>query len=242
MKDPLLTTLRRQLKAEAPVVPAVKTAAVSVPARAEPELSDEELFARATRGARRMDAAVPPPSRPTRPRKPDAMTLLRRALAEGGDEREQVPLSDTVALQAGVAPEAVLSFKRNGVQERQLEQLKAGKLPWRHAVDLHGCTLEQAREAVLQLLDEARRDGITVVKIVHGKGQVNGQALLKTAVSGWLRQLPGVLAYVSASPRDGGTGAVLVLLKRPRETGTPGDHPEKRAAADADGAIRPRGV
>lgn len=241
MKDPLLTSLRRQLKAEAPAVPAVKQASVSVPARVEPELSDEELFARATRGARRIEAATPPP-RAVKPRKPDAMTLLRRAQAEGGDEREQVPLSDTVALQAGVAPEAVLSFKRNGVQERQLEQLKAGKLPWRHAVDLHGCTLEQAREAVLQLLDEARRDGIQVVKIVHGKGQVNGQALLKTAVSGWLRQLPNVLAYVSASARDGGTGAVLVLLKRPRETGTPGDHPEKRAAANADGAISPRGV
>ncbi|PQA43365.1 Smr/MutS family protein [Amnimonas aquatica] len=229
MKDPLLTSLRRQLKAEAPVVPAAKPATASVPARPEPELSDEALFAQATKGAKRMETAAPPP-RAQKPRKPDAMTLLRRAQAEGEDERTQVPLSDTVALQTGIAPEAVLAFKRNGVQDKQFERLKAGQLVWKAAVDLHGCTLEQAREAVLQLLDEAAREGVQVAKVVHGKGQVNGQALLKTAVNGWLRQLPPVLAFASAPPRDGGTGAVLVLLRRQRETGTPDDHPDKRDA------------
>lgn len=229
MKDPLLTALRRQLKAEAPAAPA-KPAVISQPARPEPELSDEELFARATQGAKRIAAAPPPPAQ--RPRKPDAATLLRRARAEGGDERADTPLSDTVALQQGIAPEAFLSFKRPGVQDRQFDQLKAGKLPWRHAVDLHGCTLEQAREAVLQLLDEARREGIQVVRVVHGKGHVNGQALLKTAVNGWLRQLPDVLAFASADARNGGTGAVLVLLRRVREVaGTPPDHPQKHRPA-----------
>ncbi len=231
MKDPLLTALRRQIKAEAPAAPTAKPATVSVKARPEPELSDEELFAQATKGARRMETATPPPPRAARPRKPDAMTLLRRAQAEGQEERDQVALSDTVALQQGIAPEALLSFKRNGVQERQFDRLKSGQLPWKAAVDLHGCNLEQAREAVLQLLDEAARDGVQVAKIVHGKGQVNGQALLKTAVNGWLRQLQPVLAFASAPPRDGGNGAVLVLLRRQRENGPPaeqsGQHPEK---------------
>ena len=229
MKDPLLTSLRRQLKAEAPVV---KPVAATPAVRRDPDadLSDEELFAKATLGARPVTATpVPPPPRATKPRKPDAMTLLRRAQAEGGEERDQVALSDTVALQAGIAPEAVLAFKRNGVQDKQFDRLKTGQLVWKAAVDLHGCTLEQAREAVLQLLDEARRDGAQVVKIVHGKGQVNGQALLKTAVNGWLRQLQPVLAFASAPARDGGNGAVLVLLRHQRETGTPVDHPEKRS-------------
>lgn len=218
MKDPQLTALRRQLKADAPVLPKQPVAA---PAPVEvPVLSDDALFAEATRGARRLQADAPP-ARPVRPRKPDALTLQRRAHAEGGDERAAVALSDTVALLQGVAPEAYLAFKRVGVQERQFEQLKAGKLPWRHAVDLHGCTLDQAREAILQLFDEAQREQITVVKVVHGKGHVNGQALLKTAVNGWLRQLTPVLAFCSADARNGGTGAVLVLLRRPRpaETG-----------------------
>lgn len=229
MKDPLLTSLRRQLKAEAPTVPAPKAAQVSVPARPEPEVSDEELFAQATKGARRMATPPPAPVAPRKPAKPDAATLLRRARAEGEAERDDIPLSDTVALQQGISPEASLAFKRPGVQDRQFDQLKAGKLPWRHAVDLHGCTLEQAREAVLQLLAEARREQINVVRIVHGKGHVNGQALLKTAVNGWLRQLPDVLAFASADARNGGTGAVLVLLRRARDAGTNADHPDKMA-------------
>lgn len=213
MKDPLLTSLRRQLKAEAPVKPAARPA---TPAQPEPALSDAERFAQATKGVRRIKADTPAVHAPRTPSRPDAATLLRRARAEGEREREDVPLSDTVALQQGIAPEAFLSYKRSGVQDRQFDQLKIGKLPWRHAVDLHGCTLEQAREALLQLVDEARRDGITVVKVVHGKGHVNGQALLKTAVNGWLRQMPDVLAFASADARNGGNGAVLVLLRRPR--------------------------
>lgn len=220
MKDPQLTALKRQLKAEAPL-PTVKVAKPVQAPEPEPELDDATLFAQATRGARKLATDAAAPARPQRPKKPDALTLLKRARAEGDPERENIALSDTVALQQGVAPEATLSFKRNGVQERQLDKLKAGLLPWKHAVDLHGCTLEQAREAVLQLMAEARAEGITVVKIVHGKGQINGQAMLKTAVNGWLRQLTEVLAFVSADPRHGGTGAVMVLLRRPREDKMP---------------------
>lgn len=216
MKDPLLTSLRRQLKAEAPVLPAKPAVRPNAPAQPEPALTDSELFAQATKGARRIETAPPAPATPRKPLRPDAATLLRRARAEGEHERDDTPLSDTVALQQGIAPEAFLSYKRTGVQDRQFDQLKAGKLPWRHAVDLHGCTLEQAREALLQLMDEARRDAINVVKVVHGKGHVNGQALLKTAVNGWLRQMPDVLAFASADARNGGNGAVLVLLRRPR--------------------------
>lgn len=218
MKDPQLTALKRQLKAEAPL-PVVKVAKPA-PTR-EPELDDATLFAQATRGARKLATDATAPARAQRPKKPTALTLLKRARAEGDPERENIALSDTVALLQGVAPEATLSFKRNGVQERQLDKLKSGLLPWKHAVDLHGCTLEQAREAILQLLAEARAESITVVKIVHGKGQINGQAMLKTAVNGWLRQLDDVLAFVSADPRHGGTGAVMVLLRRPREDKMP---------------------
>ncbi|MES3040855.1 MAG: Smr/MutS family protein [Pseudomonadota bacterium] len=220
MKDPQLTALKRQLKAESPLL-AVKIAKPAPTREPEPELDDATLFAQATRGARKLATDAAAPARPLRPKKPTALTLLKRARAEGDPERENIALSDTVALLQGVAPEAVLSFKRNGVQERQLDKLKAGLLPWKHAVDLHGCTLEQAREAILQLFAEAKAESITVVKIVHGKGQINGQALLKTAVNGWLRQLDDVLAFVSADPRHGGAGAVMVLLRRPREAKMP---------------------
>jgi len=52
------------------------------------------------------------------------------------------------------------------------------------------------------------------VRIVHGKGLRSGHRgpVLKAAVSAVLRRTGAVLAYVSARPVDGGTGAVYVLL------------------------------
>jgi len=214
MKDPALNALKRQLKAQTPEV--VKVVKPSSAAGADDELTDQQLLAKALNGVKPLQAPPPPP-RPAKPRKVDALTALRRANAEGEAEREHIAISDTVALMQPVDAEATLSFKRNGVQLRQLEKLRSGALPWRGAVDLHGCTIEQAREAVLQLMEEAKRESLQVVKIVHGKGHINGQALLKTSVNGWLKQLPDVLAFCSAPPRDGGTGAALVLLKRQRQ-------------------------
>ena len=53
--------------------------------------------------------------------------------------------------------------------------------------------------------------------IIHGKGYRSGerQPVLKRKVNYWLRLRPDVLAFCSATPRDGGTGAVYVLLRNP---------------------------
>lgn len=155
-----------------------------------------------------------------RPAKPDAQTLARRAAALGqdGSLAGTTALSDTQALLNPVASEAFLSFRQGTLQHRIFDQLKTGKLRWYEAVDLHGCTIEQARTAVLQLVDIAQAANQNVVKIVHGKGP---QAILKTCVNGWLRQHREVLAFVSATPEQGGTGAVLVLLKRAEATRNP---------------------
>ncbi len=50
--------------------------------------------------------------------------------------------------------------------------------------------------------------------IIHGKGSHNGKApVLKNLVRHWLPQFPQVLAFHSALTRDGGAGALYVLLK-----------------------------
>lgn len=211
--DPLLSALKRQLKAE-------KTAALvaAKPAAAKtPELSEQALLEKALKGVRplRKPAAMPPEA--GKPAKPSAQALQARAHAEGAGDTPDTALSDMAALMHPIAPEALLRFKRDGVQLRQLDQLKQGKLPWRAAVDLHGCTLDEARSAVTELILHSQREGLSVVKVVHGKGSTNGLATLKTAVNGWLKQIPEVLAFVSAPARDGGNGAVLILLKRNRE-------------------------
>lgn len=212
MKSPLLNELRKTLR-ETPAPAPAKKPVPAASTRVEEEVDDATLFARATRGVQRLQSEPPPA--PSAPRKPDASALHRRATATAEDAAD-LPVSDTEALLHSVGPEDSLAFARNGISPKALQKLKQGQQPWQAAVDLHGCSVDAARDAVLALLQEAAREGLQVVKIVHGKGLQNGQPLIKTCVNGWLRQLPEVLAFTSALPRDGGTGAVYVLLKRRR--------------------------
>lgn len=145
----------------------------------------------------------------TNPKDPTA--LFRRANAEGGDEVTQANLSDMQALLNPVAGEAFLSYKHPTLQNKVFEQLRQGKLRWYDAVDLHGSSIDEARDAVQIIIANAVKHGETVVKIVHGKGT---DAIIKTCVNGWLRQIPDVMAFVSAPANDGGNGAVLVLIKK----------------------------
>lgn len=212
MKSPQLTELKKQLREQAPP-PAAKPAAAPAKSRFDDDERDEQaLFTDAMRGVQRIRSDAADLGKP----RPDPLAPVRRAAAVGTDDDHKAALSDTAALLAPVGAEAQLEFARSGIQERVMRRLRQGQPGWEAAVDLHGCTLDQAREAILQLLSQARRDGLHMVKIVHGKGQQSGEPLMKTAVNGWLRQLAQVNAFVSAQPRDGGTGALYVLLKRER--------------------------
>ncbi|MBJ9985816.1 Smr/MutS family protein [Acinetobacter sp. S40] len=176
----------------------------------EPE-DDSQLFNKALHGVKPIDRGNIAHVQPNRTKKIDAQTLAKRAAAEGSAETENAELSDTQAVLNPVASQASLSYRIATLQHKVFEDLKAGKLRWFEAVDLHGCTVEQARSAVLQIIQMAKSENQNVIKIVHGKGP---EAILKTYVNGWLRQHRDVLAFVSAPENQGGTGAVLVLLKR----------------------------
>lgn len=182
-----------------------------IAAKAEQQTSDAKLFAQAMMGVRpiKHDKIVAQKAPKT-----DDNAHYRRANAQGGDD-VSVQLSDMQALLNPVAGEAYLSYKQATLQNRVFEQLKQGKMRWYDAVDLHGSSIEDARQAVTLLIHQATQQGETVVKIVHGKGK---DAIIKTCVNGWLRQMSNVLAFVSAPANDGGNGAVLVLLKKDKTT------------------------
>lgn len=179
---------------------------------------DKVLFMQAMHGVNQLaDKNVRSPTSSAKARKPDAATLSKRAAAQGSEANNLgAGLSDMQALLNPVAGEAYLSYKQPTLQNKIFDQLKKGNLRWYDAVDIHGCTIEEARVAMTQLLSQAKQNNETMVKIVHGKGS---EAILKTCVNGWLRQLPEVLAFCSAPPKDGGNGAVLVLLKKPKVDG-----------------------
>jgi DNA-nicking Smr family endonuclease len=214
MKNKLLADLKKTLVAEKiastiPIKPQIKTQGAT-----QEHLSDEQLLAQAMKGVKPLQLEATAPIQTAK--KLDDNTLLRRAAAEGAKEMTQEAISDTVALLNPVSSEAILSFRKTGIQQGLFKKLKDGHLPWRAAVDLHGCTVEQAREAVLQIIFDAQQEGITVIKIVHGKGYSQGSqgSLLKTCVNGWLQQHRAVLAFHSATAKDGGNGALFVLLKK----------------------------
>jgi DNA-nicking Smr family endonuclease len=109
-----------------------------------------------------------------------------------------------------------LLYTRPGLQHTVIRKLRRGQYTIEAELDLHGATVLQAREAVNIFLNNAREQDKRVVRIIHGKGKSSEGKLpvLKGKVNSWLRQKGEVLAFCSARPNDGGTGAVYVLLKR----------------------------
>lgn len=187
-----------------PQAPVVKTP--------EQEQEEElELFRKQMQGIQKLDSGNVAKIDKPKKKKLDAMTLAKRASATGPMQTDETVMSDTQAMMNPVGSQASLSYRIATLQHKVFEDLKAGNLRWFEAVDLHGCTIEEARQAVLQIIQIAKEENQNVIKIVHGKGP---EAILKTYVNGWLRQHRDVLAFVSAPEKQGGTGAVLVLLKR----------------------------
>jgi DNA-nicking Smr family endonuclease len=109
-----------------------------------------------------------------------------------------------------------LLFRRPGVQGTVFRKLRTGKYLIQGELDLHGKTVPEAREALAAFLKTARGRGWRCVRVIHGKGLSSEGRLpvLKGKVNNWLQQKDEVLAFCSARPVDGGTGAVYVLLRR----------------------------
>ena len=109
-----------------------------------------------------------------------------------------------------------LSFSRSGLQHSLLKKLRLGKVPIESHLDTHGMTVAEARQALLYFIAECEDLGYRCAVVVHGKGysSPNNKPVIKAYVNHWLKESASVLAFSSAQPRDGGTGAVYVLFKR----------------------------
>ena len=83
-------------------------------------------------------------------------------------------------------------------------------------LDLHMFPPREVKELVPVWLEECAAQGLTEVRIIHGKGRGSQgqQPVLKQKTDQWLQQMDAVLAYSSAPRWDGGTGATYVLLSR----------------------------
>ena len=168
---------------------------------------DSGLFRKAVRGTRPLRQDRTSQSRPKR--KP--LPLQRRH-----DEQDVLASLLSDEFDPDIETGEELHFARAGIQQRVLRKFRRGQYAIEAELDLHGRTVPEARELVSEFLRVMRANGKRCVRIIHGKGLSSEGKLpvLKVRVNAWLRQKDEVLAFSSARPQDGGTGAVYVLLKK----------------------------
>ena len=100
-------------------------------------------------------------------------------------------------------------------------RLKRGQLAIDGRIDLHGMTQDKAHRALEKFLTASQGAGQRCVLVITGKGlRPTGETgVLRNLVPRWMNApaIRGrVLSFCTAQPRDGGTGALYVLLKRKR--------------------------
>jgi DNA-nicking Smr family endonuclease len=187
---------------------------VKLAAFAEAIMQDDDfsLFRSETRGVKPIKVEYADTGKP----KPDRKNLakLRQAATVRTGSVTVDGLSDQFVIDVG--PEDALNWVRDGVQEGQMRKLKLGQISFEGSLDLHGMSVELARETMWEFLAEATKLEIRCVRITHGKAvRLDGKRpMIKSHVNTWLRQHPQVLGFTSCLPKHGGTGAVYVILKR----------------------------
>jgi DNA-nicking Smr family endonuclease len=144
---------------------------------------------------------LPPPIPAMRQR--DEQAVLREALS---DEWDTSSLLDT---------DEALSFRRPGIGLDVVRKLRRGEWSVQAQLDLHNLRTEEARDALGSFIRESHKNGIRCVRVVHGKGlgSLGRVSVLKPKVQSWLIQKNQVLAFVQATPLQGGAGALVVLLQ-----------------------------
>ncbi|HYE36367.1 DNA endonuclease SmrA [Methylocaldum sp.] len=140
--------------------------------------------------------------------------LYRRESAQRGNAFDENRLP--TAFVEFVHPEAVISFKRDGIQNGVFRKLQQGRYEIEAMLDLHGLTVEQARHEVYRFIRDCLRNDVRSALISHGKGRGNKEQkpLLKSYLTRWLPMFSEVMAFHSAQKWHGGAGAVYLLLRK----------------------------
>jgi DNA-nicking Smr family endonuclease len=169
---------------------------------------DTALFREATRDVKPLSHAprvvgdAPKPRARARFTRAERLRVLEEPLPGPVDEPELSAADPT-------------SFARPGVSAITLRKLRRGQYRIQAELDLHGLTEAEAKVQLREFLITALQRNVRCVHIVHGKGLGSGPhgAVLRKLVNRALGRTRQVLAFASARPVDGGTGAVYVLLE-----------------------------
>lgn len=195
--------VKSQIKNAEPAQPAAKAI--------EP-IAAEELFKQAVKDARPLPDEIRHARLHHAPKKPKPIPKQfirdeQQALADS--------LSDQFIPAHDIETGEELLYLRDGHSPDILSKLRRGHWVVQAAIDLHGLISDEARLYVATFLNDCKKRGLRCVRIVHGKGlgSRNKEPVLKHKLRGWLMQRDEVIAYAQARKSDGGSGAVIVLIK-----------------------------
>jgi DNA-nicking Smr family endonuclease len=201
-----LKALRTEIKAQEE---ARKAAEAERRRREQESRRDAELFRRSIGDVTPLPPADKAPSTIPRP-----LPIPRQRMAdEEAALRES--LSDEFNVDTLLDTDEQLSYARVGIGVDTVRKLRRGHWVIQAQLDLHGMRRDEAREALGEFLRNAVKRGMRCVRIVHGKGlgSINKEPVLKNKVRSWLVQKEEVMAFCQARAAEGGSGALVVLLK-----------------------------
>jgi len=110
---------------------------------------------------------------------------------------------------------------RGGLDKRLAQRFKRGALAIEARLDLHGLTQAAAHRSLEAFIRASIAAERRMVLVITGQGRRSEEegGVLRRSVPRWLAEpalREAVVAITAAQPRDGGGGALYVLLKRKR--------------------------
>ena len=110
-----------------------------------------------------------------------------------------------------------------GLDPAVMGMLKAGSYSLEGHLDLHGQNLEQAYASLALFIKEAYHNNKRHLLLVTGRGRNSpgGASVIRDRVQSWLTKEPFkrvMLAFATAKKRDGGSGALYILLRKRKKS------------------------
>ena len=105
-----------------------------------------------------------------------------------------------------------------GIDRKLDKKLKNGNFVADIKVDFHGLKLDEAFDGLINTIKYAYNNGLKFVLVITGKGYGTklGKESIKSQIEHWMTHpdiSARVIKYVDAQPKDGGGGAIYVLVK-----------------------------